>query len=179
MAVEYLRSLGHERIAYLDGGRAPGDAERRRGYLKAMRAAGLQPMTRPGGLTEREGAATAGALLDSGESLPSAIFAFNDRCALGVLDVILRAQIAVPQEMSVIGFDDSPLARLAHIDLTTIRQDTADLARAAVARLVARLDGADEINDVVDVVVPPTLVVRGTTAPVQIRLISVQARQDR
>jgi DNA-binding LacI/PurR family transcriptional regulator len=169
MAVEYLRSLGHERIAYLDGGRAPGGAERRRGYLKAMRAAGLQPMTRPGGLTEREGAAAAGALLDSGEPLPSAIFAFNDRCALGVLDVTLRAQIAVPQEMSVIGFDDSPLARLAHIDLTTIRQDTADLAHAAVARLVARLDGADEINDVVDVVVPPTLVVRGTTAPVQIR----------
>ena len=63
------------------------------------------------------------------------------------------------------GFDDSPLARLAHIDLTTIRQETAELAGAAVSRLVDRLDGGVSHPDIADIVVPPTLVVRGTTAP--------------
>jgi DNA-binding LacI/PurR family transcriptional regulator len=164
MAVEHLRSLGHRRIAYLDGGRAAGGAERRRGYVGAMRAAGLEATILPGGLTEREGADAANALLDRGEPLPSAIFAFNDRCALGVLDVLVRRRIDVPGQVSVVGFDDSPLARLAHIDLTTVRQDTADLARTAVGRLVARLDENMASTDAVDMVVPPTLVVRGSTS---------------
>ncbi|MEN4475082.1 substrate-binding domain-containing protein [Mycolicibacterium cosmeticum] len=165
MAVEHLRGLGHRDIVHLDGGRLPGAAERRRGYTQAMRAAGLPATTVPGGLTEREGAAAATALLGSGAALPSAIFAFNDRCALGVLDVLLRAGIAVPQRVSVLGFDDSPLARLAHIDLSTIRQETPQLARAAVARLVGRLDDPAGDAGPVDLVVAPTLVVRGTTAP--------------
>ncbi len=164
LAVEHLRALGHQRIAYLDGGRVAGAAERRRGYAAAMRAAGLAPTIRAGGLTEREGADAARALLDCGESPPTAVFAFNDRCALGVLDVLVREGIDVPGRMSVVGFDDSPLARLAHIDLTTIRQDTADLTRTAVAHVVARLDGDQEVDDAVDLVVPPSLVVRGTTA---------------
>ncbi|GAS96382.1 transcriptional regulator [Mycolicibacterium canariasense] len=163
MAVEHLRGLGHRDIVHLDGGRLPGAAERRRGYTQAMRAAGLTAATAPGGLTEREGAAAATALLRSGAALPSAIFAFNDRCALGVLDVLVRARIAVPQQVSVLGFDDSPLARLAHIDLSTIRQETPQLARAAVARLVGRLDDAAAAEPV-DIVVPPALVARGTTA---------------
>lgn len=164
MAVEYLHGLGHRDIVHLDGGRAPGAAERRRGYTQAMRAAGLTAATVPGGLTEREGAAAATALLGSGAALPTAIFAFNDRCALGVLDVLVRARIVVPQRVSVLGFDDSPLARLAHIDLSTIRQETRQLARAAVARLVSRLDETDDSTGPVDIVVPPRLVVRGTTS---------------
>ncbi|MCX2710890.1 MULTISPECIES: LacI family DNA-binding transcriptional regulator [unclassified Mycolicibacterium] len=164
MAVEYLHALGHRDIVHLDGGRAPGAAERRRGYTQAMRAAGLTAATVPGGLTEREGAAATTALLGSGAALPSAIFAFNDRCALGVLDVLVRARVAVPQRVSVLGFDDSPAARLAHIDLSTIRQETRQLARAAVARLVSRLDETDDSTGPVDIVVPPTLVVRGTTS---------------
>ncbi|MHA3024160.1 LacI family DNA-binding transcriptional regulator [Mycobacterium sp. BMJ-28] len=164
MAVAHLRGLGHRNICYLDGGRAPGAAERRRGYLQAMRAAGLTATTHPGGRTEREGAAAATALLASGDDLPSAIFAFNDRCALGVLDVLLRAQVAVPGQISVMGFDDSPLAGLAHIDLSTIRQEIPELAHAAVSRLVSRLDGDATDDQPIDVVVPPTLLVRGTTA---------------
>lgn len=163
MAVEYLHGLGHRDITYLDGGRAPGAAERRRGYTQAMRATGLTSVALPGGLTEREGAAAAADLLSSGAPLPSAVFAFNDRCALGVLDVLVRAQVAVPQQISVLGFDDSPLARLAHIDLSTIRQEIAQLAHAAVSRLVSRLDDGPADPATTDIVVPPTLVVRSTT----------------
>jgi len=97
--------------------------------------------------------------------LPSATFAFNDCCALGVMDVLIRSGVAVPQQVSVVGFDDSPLAGMAHIDLTTIRQDSTGLARAAVQRLVARLDDASVDGSAVDITCEPTLIVRGSTAP--------------
>ena len=160
----HLIELGHRHIVYLDGVRAPGAAERLRGYRRAVGAAGIGERVLPGGLTERDGAAAALALLAEPE-LPTAVFAFNDRCALGLMDVFIRAGIAVPQQVSVLGFDDSPLAGLAHVDLTTVRQDAAGLADAAVRRLVSRLDGAVEDPGTVDVVREPTLVVRGSTAP--------------
>ncbi len=164
MGMDHLVGLGHRRIVYLDGGRAPGAAERRRGYRRAIRAAELPELTRAGGLTEREGAAAAAAMLES-KTLPSAVFAFNDRCAVGTMDVLIRAGVAVPQRVSVLGFDDSPLAGLAHIDLTTIRQDSAGLARAAVLRLVTRLDDVSVDGGAMDITREPTLVVRGSTAP--------------
>ncbi len=162
LGAEHLIELGHHRIVYLDGGRAPGAAERLRGCRRAADAAGVTFEVRPGGLTEREGAAAATAMLAESE-LPTAIFAFNDRCALGVLDVLIRAGVSVPQQISVLGFDDSPLAGLAHVDLTTVRQDAMGLAAAAVRRLVGRLDDLDGACGVVDVVRDPTLVVRGST----------------
>lgn len=164
LAVEHLVTLGHRRIVYLDGAGAPGAAERLRGYRSAMRDAQLTATVRPGGLTEREGAAAAAAMLDSGE-LPDAVFAFNDRCALGVMDVFLRSGVSVPDQISVIGFDDSPLAGLAHINLTTVRQDCAGLARAAMERLAARLDGGAAEGRTVDIVCEPSLVVRGSAGP--------------
>ena len=163
LGIEHLVGLGHRRILYLDGGRAPGAAERSRGYRRASRAAGCPEWIGSGGLTEREGAAAAGAML-AGE-LPTAVFAFNDRCALGVMDVLIRAGVSVPQRVSVLGYDDSPLAGLAHVDLTTVRQDSMALAEAAVGRLVARLDCVSGESGIVDVVCDPTLVVRGSTAP--------------
>lgn len=161
--VEHLLELGHRRILYLDGGGAPGAAERLRGYRRATRDAGVPEAVRPGGLTEREGAAAAAAMLETGD-LPDAVFAFNDRCALGVMDVLIRAGVTVPQQISVLGFDDSPLAGLAHIQLSTIRQDSAGLAEAAVSRLVSRLDGDGARGAPTDIVRTPTLVVRGSTA---------------
>jgi DNA-binding LacI/PurR family transcriptional regulator len=163
LGMNHLLGLGHRRILYLDGGRVSGAAERRRGYRRAVRAAALPELTLPGGLTEREGAAAAAAMLEA-DTLPSAVFAFNDRCALGVMDFLIRAGVTVPQQVSVLGFDDSPLAGLAHIDLTTIRQDSAGLARAAVQRLVGRLDDPAADGGAVDIAREPTLIVRGSTA---------------
>jgi DNA-binding LacI/PurR family transcriptional regulator len=164
MGVEHLITLGHREILYLDGAGAPGAAERLRGYRRAVKAARVPELIRPGGLTESEGAAAATAMLRS-KRLPQAVFAFNDRCALGALDVFIRAGVAVPQQVSVLGFDDSPLAGLAHIQLTTIRQDSAGLAAAAMARLVSRLEGDAADGPAADIVRAPTLVVRGSTAP--------------
>jgi DNA-binding LacI/PurR family transcriptional regulator len=162
LAMDHLVGLDHRRILYLDGGRAPGAAERRRGYRRAVLAAHLSELILPGGLTERDGAAAASVMLEWPE-LPSAIFGFNDRCALGVMDVLIRAGVAFPHQVSVVGFDDSQLAGLAHVDLTTIRQDSAGLTRAAVQRLVARLDDGSVDGGAVDITCEPTLIVRGST----------------
>jgi DNA-binding LacI/PurR family transcriptional regulator len=163
-AVDHLVALGHARIAHIDGGRAPGAAERRRGYRQALQRHGLADaaLILPGGLTEDDGATAACALLDT-HPLPTAVTVFNDRSATGVLDVLRRAGIDVPGDMSVVGFDDSRLARLSHIALTTVAQDTEQLTSLAIARAAARLDGS-AITDR-ELVVPPHLIIRSTTAP--------------
>ena len=101
--------------------------------------------------------------------MPTAVFAFNDRCALGLIDVLIRAGLRVPDDVSVVGFDDSPLAGLAHVDLTTIGQDTARLAELAVARAVGRIE--DPVHTVSDKVCEPRLVVRGSTAAPRLGLV--------
>ena len=90
-AVDHLVDLGHRRIAHIDGGRAPGAAERRRGYRAALQRHGLADTAQilPGGLTEDDGATAAEALLDT-TIRPTAVTVFNDRCATGVLDVLWR-----------------------------------------------------------------------------------------
>jgi DNA-binding LacI/PurR family transcriptional regulator len=188
-AVDHLVHLGHRRIAHVDGGRAPGSALRRGGYTEALHRRGLggHALVVPGGPTEDDGAAAARALLDlPAERRPSAVTVFNDRCATGVLDVLRGAGVAVPggrserivrhsastrsaeraqrgSVMSVVGFDDSRLARLSHVDLTTIAQDAAALTELAVARAVARVEGTASGER--EQVVAPRLVVRSTTAP--------------
>ena len=162
-AVDHLVSLGHRRIAHLDGGRTPGAAERRRGYQEAMRQHGLEAEIRivPGGPTDEEGAAAAGALLAAEEAVPTAITVFNDHAATGVLDVIRRSGLAIPGDVSVVGYDDSRLARLTHVDLTTIAQDTAAMTTLAAARAADRIENTPVARR--EVVIPPRIVVRGTT----------------
>ena len=130
-----------------------------------MRRAGLgdRALVIGGGLTEQEGAAAAAVLL-ARPSLPTAVVAFNDRCAVGLLDVLLRAGVAVPGDVSVVGYDDDRLSRLPHVNLTTIAQDAPSLARLAVERAVESL-GAPVPGG--ELVIAPRLVVRGTTAPVE------------
>lgn len=163
-AVDHLVALGHHDIVHIDGGRVPGAAERRRGYRTAMSRHGLADRVRliPGGLTEEDGAAAARTLL-ADASRPTAVLAFNDHCATGVLDAFLRARVGVPDEISVVGFDDSHLARLTHIDLTTVGQEVPRMARSAVERAIARVEGTATDGDG-EIVITPHLVTRSTTA---------------
>jgi DNA-binding LacI/PurR family transcriptional regulator len=161
-ALTHLIGLGHRRIAFVDGGRGVVAAARRRGYRDAMRRAGRDPLVVPGDHTE-EGGILAGRLLTALPDRPSAVVASNDRLAVGLLDAFLREGVAVPGEVSVVGYDDSTLARLAHIDLTTVNQDAPAQARHAVAAAVSRLDQGR--TEPVEVVLRPHLVVRGSTAP--------------
>jgi DNA-binding LacI/PurR family transcriptional regulator len=115
-----------------------------------------------GDSSEESGGRAARELFGSGQD-PTAVVAFNDHCAVGLLDALLRSGVAVPGAVSVVGFDDSPLSRLAHVDLTTVSQESRQLMRHAVAAVVERLDGGRTVHR--EVVVPPRLVVRGTTGP--------------
>jgi DNA-binding LacI/PurR family transcriptional regulator len=82
---------------------------------------------------------------------------------VGVLDALRRAGVDVPGRVSLVGYDDSALAQIGHIDLTTVNQDAARQARLAVEAAVERLDSGRTRGRTV--VLPPRLVVRGTSAP--------------
>jgi DNA-binding LacI/PurR family transcriptional regulator len=164
-ALSHLIGLGHEHIAFVDGGRGAVASARRRGYRTAMRRAGLASAIRiiPGDHSE-EGGIRAGRLLTPAVGRPTAVVASNDRCAVGIMDSFVRAGLDVPAQISVVGYDDSSLARLAHIDLTTVNQDAPEQARHAVAAAVSRLDeGRTERREIV---LRPRLVVRGSTGRV-------------
>jgi DNA-binding LacI/PurR family transcriptional regulator len=169
--VDHLVGLGHRRIVHLGGGRRESAAERRRGYEAAMRRHRLSEARRtiPGGDTELDGATAAGLLLAeldaSPSTAPTAVAAFNDRCAVGVLDRLRRNGIAVPDQISVTGYDDSAVARLATVDLTTVSQAPSEQARLAVTAVVQRLAGGGRSGPGTTVLAP-RLVVRGSTGPV-------------
>jgi DNA-binding LacI/PurR family transcriptional regulator len=162
-AVDLLVELGHRRIRHVDGGRRPGAAERRRGYRVAVRRHGLVADVVQGDHTEESGVRAARELLNRPDGV-TAVFAGNDRCALGVLDTLLRAGRSIPGDFSVVGYDDSRLARLTHIDLTTVAQEPVEMAGLAVDAVLRRLDG-DADGPPRDIALPPHLVVRGTTGP--------------
>jgi DNA-binding LacI/PurR family transcriptional regulator len=92
--------------------------------------------------------------------LPTGVVAFNDRCALGLLATFRSNGVEVPERVSVVGYDDSRVARLPWADLTTIRQNTSVLATEAIRLAVDRIDAPGPPRDVV---VAPELVVRGST----------------
>jgi DNA-binding LacI/PurR family transcriptional regulator len=162
-AVDYLVELGHRDIHHVDGGDDPGSADRRRAYRAAMRSHGLGDRAKviPGAHNEQAGAAAARMMLAEPE-LPTAVLAGNDRCALGLLDVFTRAGVDVPGQLSLIGYDDSRLSDNPRIDLTTVHQEAAALARHAVQLAVEMLE--QKRSGPEDVVLEPKLVVRGTTS---------------
>jgi DNA-binding LacI/PurR family transcriptional regulator len=162
-AVSHLVALGHREIAFVDGGKGTIAADRRRGYRRAMRGHDLAGRMRiiPGDHTEEAGIRAAAAL-GAATSPLTAVIASNDRCAVGLLDAFVRRGVAVPGSRSVVGYDDSMLARLAHVDLTTVSQDARGQAGQAVALAVERLETGRTARR--EVVLSPRLVVRSTTA---------------
>lgn len=154
---EHLLDLGHREIVHVDGGTGAIADGRRRGYERAMTAAGLTSRVVPGGHGEADGAAAASEL-----GTATAVSVFNDRAAVGLLDALVRAGVRVPDDVAVAGFDDSPLSRLAHVDLTTVSQDVSALVAHALDLVAERLDGGRRAPR--EVVLAPRLVVRGTTA---------------
>lgn len=163
-AVAHLAGLGHREIVHVDGGRGSVPRLRRRAYERAMRRHELaeHPRVIPGGDTEAAGTVAAQHLLSAATGA-TAVIAVNDRCAIGLIDTLTRAGMAVSTAISVIGYDDNPVARFPHIDLTTVSQDTRELTEHAVALLLDRLD--NPAAGYQDITVPPHLVVRGTSGP--------------
>lgn len=168
VAVDHLAGLGHRRIAHLQGPSGVIGAARTRGFLTAMRRAGLADGATvvQGGDDEAAGLAAVAALL-AVQPPVTAVVAYNDRSAMGLREGLARHGIRVPDDLSLVGYDDSPLARLATLDLTSVSQDPVALAEAAIGVLAARLAQADTPASpaaVADVVITPRLVIRTSTA---------------
>jgi DNA-binding LacI/PurR family transcriptional regulator len=162
-AVAALVDFGHERIAHVAGPAAiVHSAERRAAWRDALLAAGLPPGQVADGDFTREGGAHATRTLLGGHEAPTAILYANDLMAIGGLQVARELGVRVPQDLSVVGFDDTPLAEHVHPSLTTIRQDPVAAGSAAAALLLQRLGGPA----LAEIALPaPVLVVRDSTGP--------------
>lgn len=161
-ALEHLLSLGHRRIAHLGGGSEPSARERTKAYCETMQAAGLAPFFLRGTHDAASGRRGVDQLFSDPEP-PTAIFASNDLLALGVLDRLKGMGLAVPEDISVIGFDDIPSASHSVFSLTTLRQDVHEQARTAVAALQDII--ADKAKRARRHVMPVELVIRHSSGP--------------
>ncbi len=166
LVVEHLVGLGHRRIAMIGDTEERAGADRIRGFHDAMASAGHGAAARvvPGGFTETggyEGAQTLLRARDRGR--PTAIFVASDLAALGVLDAALELDVRVPDELSVVGYDNTPIAALRHISLSSVDQSARDIGRSAGQALLARI--AQPERAARRIVIAPTLIARATCGP--------------
>ena len=168
-AVQHLLNLGHQRVALISGD--PEDStmftvprDRRAGYRAALERGGvlLDPSLEVQGDFTAAGGQRAAAELFTRRRPPTAIFAESDEMAFGAIRTLSRLGIRVPEDVSVIGFDDHPLAEV--FDLTTISQVVADQGRAVARQLVSALLGGHAEDGLGQFRASTSIIVRGTTA---------------
>ncbi|MFB9392339.1 LacI family DNA-binding transcriptional regulator [Streptomyces coeruleoprunus] len=162
LATEHLIRLGHRTIAHVAGYGAVGEL-RRRSFEATMRDHGLADGTlvEPSDMTE-EGGYRAAVRLLGGPRRPTAVFAVNDIASVGVLSAAEGLGLRVPQDLSVVGYDNTSLARLRHLWLTTVDNASHDVGRRAAQCLLDRFTEPDLPGRVH--LAAPALEVRGTTA---------------
>nr|WP_245627646.1 LacI family DNA-binding transcriptional regulator [Actinomadura oligospora] len=165
LAVDHLVDLGHRRIAHIEGARSTTARYRRAGYEKAMRRHGLadEIVVEPGDFTEEGGYRAARTLLARPDR-PTAIFAPNDLVATGALSAADELDLPVPEKVSIVGYDNTHLAAIRHISLTSVNQPRRDMGRVAAELLTTRI--GDPARAARQNLVVPHLVVRSSTGPV-------------
>jgi LacI family transcriptional regulator len=171
LALSHLLSAGHERIAYVSGPRSIRQvADRYEGALQALQRAGRTAddlhVIDVGALNVAAGqkaGAELAALPAAGR--PTAVFCTNDLIALGVLQEMTRHRIRVPEDISIVGYDDIDFAAAAAVPLTSVRQPRQQLGRTA-ARMLLEEAAADETHQHQQVIFEPELILRQTTRAV-------------
>jgi len=165
LAVEHLHELGHRHIGHVAGPQATSTGARRlAGFTQAANSLGVTTkVVEAAQFNEEEGALAAATLLDAADR-PTAIVAANDLAALGVLDVAARLGLACPADLSVVGFNDMPLADRLQPPLTTLRVAEYDLGYQAAKLLLATIDNPRRPPETI--LLTPELVVRASTGPV-------------
>jgi len=162
LAVRHLLDLGHQNVVHVSG---PADwldaAARLRGWRQELSSAGVDVWDVLVGDWSPESGYRVGRELLAGDRLPTALFAANDLMAIGLVRALVEAGVSVPEQVSVVGFDDIDATGFLLPPLTTVRQDLVTLGRLGVERLISRIDGADPGEPVRQ---PPELVVRASTA---------------
>lgn len=164
LAVDHLVELGHRRIGHITGGTGAGAQERLRGFAETVAVNGLADEARvvEGDYTESGGIRGMEKMLASSPT-PTAVFVANDQAAIGALRVLAGANMRVPEDMSVIGYDDTYLAAFEHINLTSVHQEPFAMGRNAVQLLLDRID--QRRTEAQHLTLRPGLTVRGSTAP--------------
>jgi LacI family transcriptional regulator len=164
-ATEYLIKLGHQRIGFITGWMDLGCAEDRLdGYRSALRTHHLPDspeLIYEGTFFQPDGFKGAAAFLDL-PIPPTAIFASNDVMAMGAMDAVRSRGLRVPDDVSIIGFDDIPQAALVHPALTTVHQPLEQMGRVATQMLLELLKNPEERSDRLEL--PTELVIRDSTA---------------
>ncbi|WP_157442527.1 LacI family DNA-binding transcriptional regulator [Deinococcus misasensis] len=162
-ATRHLLALGHRQIAFLEGTASSGQSHlRKQGFLQAMQEARAEVHPQwlvPAHFTRDGGKQAMKHLLQS-QVRPTAVFAANDLSALGAMDALAEAGLRVPEDVSVLGFDDIPEARHGALPLTTVHYPVREVAGSALELLVLQLQN----QQVSDVQVECALVVRQTTS---------------
>lgn len=162
-ATEHLLRLGHRRVAHLAGPIYDGHTARRQSYEQTMRDAGLKPQTLAAEDFTQEAGQRAATLLLKQAERPTALFTHNDQLALGAREAAHDLGLAIPRDLSLVGYDNSRTARLHGIDLTSVDLHAIALGQAAGAVALERLN--DPEAPVADERLMPELVVRDSTAP--------------
>ena len=165
LATQHLIELGHRNIVHLAPPVRQLYLARHAGYQQAMRAAGLAPNTIDTGFTRTAAAETAGALLRA-SNRPTAIFADNDVAALGVLTAAAELDLSVPEDLSVIGYDDTRAASLPGVALSSVNQQARRLGRLGAEYALEALEGqAEPGREPHQTLLDPSLHLRASTAP--------------
>ncbi len=163
--VRYLCELGHRRIAYISGTDSNQNRMRYRGYVQALQEVGVEPeagLVQEGRWTWQSGHEAARALCELPE-LPTAIFSANDTMALGAMAALQGQGLRIPEDISMLGFDDLYAAARSSPPLTTVRQPTSEMVERAFD-LLLRARGGEEIP-AENHVLPTELIVRSSCAP--------------
>jgi DNA-binding LacI/PurR family transcriptional regulator len=163
LAVRHLIEFGHTRIAHISGLPSVAGRLRMDGYEDTMRAAGLNVVIEAGDMSE-EGGYRAAVRLLSRPDRPTAIFAANDLTCVGALSAAAALGVQVPGELSLVGFDNSVLARLRALWLTSVDGTAYAMGQQAAKILLARIEHPDAPAETL--LIAPRLEVRGSSGPV-------------
>jgi LacI family transcriptional regulator, repressor for deo operon, udp, cdd, tsx, nupC, and nupG len=178
-AVRHLTDLGHRRIAHITGTRrVPSTTRRLEGYRAGLAAAGLRAspeLVQTGDFTVSSSAAAVARLMALHEP-PTAVLCANDEMAYGAIRALFKMGLSVPQDVSVVGFDDQNLAEFYNPPLTTVNIPRHELGRRAAQEMLDQLAGRDQVREVV---LPTRLVVRESTAPPPVRSLGRHAQRTK
>jgi len=159
----YLLELGHTKLGYIGGPEELLAAvQRGKGFKNALEEVGLSPFIEERGEYDiSTGFEVMSTWIKEGK-VPSAVFAGDDHIAFGVIDALRQANIKVPEDVSVIGFDDHPFASQLHPFLSTVKQPAVDIGIKGVETLFKIMSGEQKSNTVIKL--SPTMVIRDSTA---------------
>ena len=166
-AINHLLELGHRRIGFIMGPKNTSTSlDRYVACIKELKKANINPpedWVVWGSYSHDHGYSGIVSLMNSA-NLPTAVFCANDLIAIGALDACHKFGIKVPEDVSIIGVDDIPMASWSIIGLTTVRQSIREIGRLSAQRIVTRIRGEPD-DSIYHDILPTSIVRRGTTAP--------------